>query len=154
MVGAAALPAPPPPWKQAPVHRPLQLVSLLFFNVVLKEIQSSSSHKGPCSPKRLCALVFLFWNDCFVKCSVLIGFHFWGALLTYSGFLLAHRTSLGNYHGINYFSFFDVSLEISLSDTQNVVPCGQQPFADGHDERRRCVEGVNTQNSLSRFKLG
>ena len=36
--------------------------------------------KGPCSPKRLCALVFLFWNDSFVKCSVLIGFHFWGAL--------------------------------------------------------------------------
>ena len=38
--------------------------------------------KGPCSPKRLCALVFLFWNDSFVKCSVLIGFHFWGALPT------------------------------------------------------------------------
>ena len=32
--------------------------------------------KGPRSPKRLCALVFLFWNDSFVKCSVLIGFHF------------------------------------------------------------------------------
>ena len=32
--------------------------------------------KGPCSPKRLCALVFLLWNDSFVKCSVLIGFHF------------------------------------------------------------------------------
>ena len=36
--------------------------------------------KGPCSPKWLCALVFLFWNDSFVKCSVLIGFHFWRAL--------------------------------------------------------------------------
>ena len=36
--------------------------------------------KGPCLPKRLCALVFLFWNDSFVKCSVLIGFHFWRAL--------------------------------------------------------------------------
>ena len=40
----------------------------------------SLSLKGPCSPKRLCALVFLFWNDSFVKCSVLIGFHFWQAL--------------------------------------------------------------------------
>ena len=27
--------------------------------------------------------------------------------------------------------FFGVSLEISLSHTQNVVPRGQQPFADG-----------------------
>ena len=41
---------------------------------------NSRFKKGPCSPKRLCALVFLFWNDSFVKCSVLIGFHFWRAL--------------------------------------------------------------------------
>ena len=24
--------------------------------------------------------MFLFWNDSFVKCGALIGFHFWGAL--------------------------------------------------------------------------
>ena len=29
--------------------------------------------KGPCSPKWLCVLVFLFWNTFFVKFSVLIG---------------------------------------------------------------------------------
>ena len=40
----------------------------------------SRPFKGPCSPKQHCTLVFLFWNASSVKCSVLIGFHFWGAL--------------------------------------------------------------------------
>ena len=30
--------------------------------------------KGPCSPKRLCALVLLFWSSSFVECSNLIGY--------------------------------------------------------------------------------
>ena len=29
--------------------------------------------KGPCSPKRLCVFVLLFWNGSSVECSVLIG---------------------------------------------------------------------------------
>ena len=29
--------------------------------------------KGLCSPKRLCALVLLFWPGSFIECSVLIG---------------------------------------------------------------------------------
>ena len=32
--------------------------------------------KGPLSPKRLCALVLLFWPASFVECSVLIGCYF------------------------------------------------------------------------------
>ena len=34
--------------------------------------QQGSSFKGPCSPKRLCASVLLFWNGSFVTYSVLI----------------------------------------------------------------------------------
>ena len=48
-----------------------------FFNAwEIGNVFMSRTIKGPYSPKRLCALVFLFWNDSFVKCSVLIGFHF------------------------------------------------------------------------------
>ena len=32
--------------------------------------------KDPCSPKRLCALVLLFWPGSFIECSVLIGCYF------------------------------------------------------------------------------
>ena len=32
--------------------------------------------KGPCSPKRLFALVLLFWKGSFVECSFLIGCYF------------------------------------------------------------------------------
>ena len=59
------------------------ILESLFWGIIFFRIQWQASIvviKGPCSPIRLCALVFLFWNDSFVKCSVLIGFHFWGAL--------------------------------------------------------------------------
>ena len=58
-----------------------------------------SLFKGPCSPKRLCALVFLFWNDSFVKCSVLIGFHFEERCVT-----ILKNDCEGEYN--NYCSFF------------------------------------------------
>lgn len=40
----------------------------------------SRPFKGPCSPKQHCVLVLLFWNASSVKCTVLVGFHFWRAL--------------------------------------------------------------------------
>ena len=35
-----------------------------------------TTFKGPCPPKRLCALVVLFWPGSFVECCVLIGCYF------------------------------------------------------------------------------
>ena len=36
------------------------------------KLQNKVMFKGPCSPKRLCALVLLFWPASFVECRVLI----------------------------------------------------------------------------------
>ena len=69
-------------WKsRGHVFLPIKQHALsLFLMRVLKQSGEWYAIKGPCSPKRLCALVYLFWNYSFVKCSVLIGFHFWRAL--------------------------------------------------------------------------
>ena len=54
----------------------------LFHRNQSRRMPSTWTVKGPCSPKRLCTLVFLFWTASIVKFSVLIGqsvriFHAW-----------------------------------------------------------------------------
>ena len=51
-----------------------------FSNIILRIEMSIVSLKAHVHPNGFARFCFCFWNDSFVKCSVLIGFHFSGAL--------------------------------------------------------------------------